>query len=89
MTSLFDIYSVALFIAAASIFFLRFRHENPPLLPYMVISLACAVANWMGENAMAVPAMVILGAASFLLLHLTSQPYGSDLLDEDASLPNI
>lgn len=81
MNSFFDITSVALFIATASIFFIRFRHENPRLTPYMVISLACAASNWMGENRFELFALCLLIASSFFLLHLTSQPYRDETID--------
>ncbi|MEL7019232.1 MAG: XrtV sorting system accessory protein, partial [Pseudomonadota bacterium] len=69
---------MALFIAAASIFFLRLRHEDPPLFPYLLISVTCAAANWLGNHRFDLIAIGVLAAAAFLLLHLTSQPYGPD-----------
>lgn len=83
MNSFFDLYSVSLFIAAASIFFLRFRHEDPRLAPYMAISLGCAIANWLGEHGGGLAAISILAASSFLLLHLTSAPYNEDSSIDD------
>ncbi len=84
MASLFDIFSVALFIATASIFFVRFRHEDPRLAPYLVISIGCAFANWLGDNGIEITAIVILAASAFLLLHLTSAPYQEDTgVDKD------
>ncbi|MEM1193231.1 MAG: XrtV sorting system accessory protein [Pseudomonadota bacterium] len=81
----FDIYSMALFIASASIFFLRLRHEDPPLFPYLLISVTCAAANWLGNHRFDLIAIGVLAAAAFLLLHLTSQPYGPDpVQDGDA-----
>lgn len=75
MESMFDLLSVALFVATAGIFFLRFRHEDPPLGPYVLISLACAVGNWLGNDGQAPLAVGVLIAGAFLLLHLASLPY--------------
>lgn len=78
MTSVFDLLAVSLFAAAAGLFFVRFRHEDPPLAPYLLIAAVCAVSNWLGENGAGVAAVALLSAASFLLLHLASLPYKDD-----------
>lgn len=75
METTFDILSVALFIATAGMFFHRFRHENPPLAPYILISLVCAVANWLGNHNGAIGAVSLLVAGAFFLLQLASEPY--------------
>jgi len=80
--SQFDIYAMALFIASASIFFLRIQHEDPPLFPYLLISVTCAVSNWLGENGSGLIAIGLLTGGSFLLLHVTSQDYLPDPLDD-------
>jgi hypothetical protein len=76
--TLFDFMSVALFIAAAGIFFYRYRSENPPLAPYMLISLVCAVANWLGNAGGGVGAVLLLVAGSFYLLHVASAPFAEE-----------
>lgn len=82
METIFDILSVTLFIAAASLFFMRFRHEDPPLAPYLLISLVAAVGNWLGNSAVghlsSVAAIAFLMAGAFLTLHLASEPYRDD-----------
>ena len=83
MTSIFDLLSVSLFIATAAMFFLRFKHEDPALAPYVLISLVCAVGNWLGDNGAGPWAVALLIAASFLLLHIASQPYAEER-DADA-----
>ena len=83
MSTFFDLYAVGLFVACASIFFLRYRHENPPMFPYLVICLACAIGNWLGNLNISLAAVVILGAASFLLLQITSTPYREDDVGND------
>lgn len=75
METVFDLLSVVLFIVTAGLFFLRFRHEDPPLAPYLVISLVCAVGNWLGNNGGGIAAVALLIAGSFLTLHLASEPY--------------
>lgn len=78
METIFDFLSIALFIATVGTFFHRFRHENPPLAPYVLIALVCAVANWLGNNSGAIGAIGLLSAASFFLLQLSSEPYRDD-----------
>ena len=78
METLFDFLSVTLFISAAGIFFYRLRSEDPPLAPYMLVSLVCAVSNWLGNNGGGVGAVVLLSAASFYLLHLANEPFIED-----------
>lgn len=75
MTTLFDFISVTLFIAAAALFFLRFRHENPPLAPYALVSLVAAVGNWLGNHGGGAAAVALLIGGAFLTLHLASEPY--------------
>ncbi|WDI32960.1 hypothetical protein PUV54_07085 [Hyphococcus flavus] len=78
MESIYDLLSLALFIAAAGLFMLRFRHEDPPLAPYLVIALVSVVGNWLGNNGGGVAAVALMMAAAFLTLHLASQPYHDD-----------
>ncbi len=82
METIFDLLSVTLFIAAASLFFMRFRHENPPLAPYVLVSLVAAVGNWLGNHAdghiSGLAAVAFLMAGAFLTLHLASEPYRDD-----------
>ena len=78
METLYDMMSVSLFIATAGIFFYRFRNEDPPLAPYMLISLVCAVSNWLGNNGGGVGAVLLLVAASFYLLHIAGEPYAEE-----------
>lgn len=75
MSSMFDLMSTALFMAAAGMFFLRLRHEDPPLAPYVLIALACAAGNWLGEDGSPAAGVGLLIAGAFLLLHIASQPY--------------
>ena len=78
METIFDLLSVCLFIATAGLFFLRFRHEDPPLAPYLVVSLVAAVGNWLGNNGGGMAAIALLVAGAFLTLHLASEPYRED-----------
>lgn len=78
MQSTFDLLSVMLFVAAAGLFMVRNRHENPPLAPYLVIALVCAIGNWLGTNGGGAAAIALMIAAAFLTLHLASQPYQDD-----------
>lgn len=73
--TLYDFMAVALFIATAGMFFWRLRSENPPLAPYMLISLVCAVSNWLGNSGGGVGAVLLLIAGSFYLLHIAGAPF--------------
>ena len=75
---MFDLLSATLFLATAGLYLLRLRHEKPPFAPYAVIALVCVVGAWLGNNGGGVAAVALLIAASFLTLHLASQPYGED-----------
>lgn len=78
METLYDLMSVLLFIATAGIFFYRFRNENPPLAPYMLISLVCAVSNWIGNHGGGISAVLLLVAGSFYLLHIAGAPFAEE-----------
>lgn len=78
METVFDFLSVALFIATAAMFFHRLRHEDPPLAPYVLIALVCAVSNWLGNHGGGLGAIGLLSAASFYLLQMASEPYRED-----------
>ena len=78
METLYDLMAVTLFIATAGIFFYRYRSENPPLAPYMLISLVCAVSNWLGNHGAGVGAVLLLIAGSFYLLHIAGSPYAEE-----------
>ncbi len=88
MNTLFDLMSVSLFIATAAMFFLRFKHEDPPLAPYIVICLVCAVGNWLGNNGAGPYAVGFLIAGSFLLVHIASLPYPDEGDDGSSSSAN-
>ncbi len=75
METVFDFLSVMLFVATAGLFFLRFRHEAPPLSPYILVSLVAAVGNWLGNHGGGLAAVALLVAGAFLTLHLASEPY--------------
>lgn|GEM_PF-1278733 len=82
MDSVFDLLSATLFVAAASLFLMRYRHENPPLAPYLVVCLVAAVGAWLGNTAdghiSGLAAVAFLMAGAFLTLHLASEPYRDD-----------
>lgn len=78
METIFDLLSVMLFVAAAGLYFVRQRHETPPLAPYLLIALVCIVGNWLGNNGGGAPAVGLLIAAAFLTLHLASEPFRED-----------
>jgi hypothetical protein len=75
MATVFDWLAASLFVATAAMYFVRLRHERPPLAPYAVIFLACFAGNWLGDVAHPAVAVGILIAGAFLLLHIASLPY--------------
>ncbi|HRX40181.1 MAG: hypothetical protein R3C54_05240 [Parvularculaceae bacterium] len=75
MESMFDLLAAALFTATVGMFFLRLRHEDPPLSPYILILLASVASNWLGEHHWPAFAIGMLIAGAFLLLHIASLPY--------------
>lgn len=75
MGNIFDILSLSLFVATIAMYVVRFRHEDPPFAPYILIALACAAGNWLGEDGSAALAVGLLIAGAFLLLHIASLPY--------------
>ncbi len=81
MDTIFDLLSVMLFMATAGLFLVRFRHEDPPLAPYLLVSLVCVVGNWLGNHGGGWAAVGLLIAAAFLTLHLASEPYREDAED--------
>ena len=75
METIFDLLAALLFVSTAGLFALRFRHEDPPILPYLLIASTCAVGNWLGNAGGGPAAVGLLIAGSFLTLHLASQPF--------------
>ena len=75
LETIFDLLAALLFVATAGLFVLRFRHEDPPIMPYLLVALTCAVGNWLGNLGGGLAAIALLSAGSFLTLHLASEPY--------------
>ncbi len=75
METIFDILAALLFSATAGLFFLRLRHETPPITPYALVGFVGIVGNWLGNNGGGVAAVALLIAGAFLTLHLASEPY--------------
>lgn len=78
MDTMFDFLAVVLFIASVGVFFHRFRHEDPPLAPYMLVGLVAAVGNWLGNNGGGWAAVCVLSGGAFFLLQLAGAPYTDD-----------
>jgi len=78
VASIFDLFAVALFVGAAGMFIIRYRHEDPPLAPFAVIFVVSAVGNWLGEKGAGAAAICLFIAGAFLLLHIASLPYPED-----------
>ncbi len=81
METIFDLMSVMLFVATAGLYWVRVRHEQPALAPYLVVALVCIVGNWLGNSGGGWAAVGMLIAGAFLTLHVASQPYREDAED--------
>lgn len=68
MITFFDIYALTLLAVSLVIFIVRYIKEEPPVLPYLVIAMTCAVGNWLGESGGGIAAFMLLIAASFLFV---------------------
>lgn len=75
MVSMFDLLAASLFAATVGMYCLRRRHESPLLLPYLLILLASAAGDWLGDHGPPALAVGMLIAGAFLLLHIVSLPY--------------
>ncbi len=75
METIFDILAALLFSATAGLFFVRQRHETPPMTPYALVGFVGIVGNWLGNHGGGIAAVALLIAGAFLTLHLASEPY--------------
>ena len=78
METMFDFISAVTSVATVSLYALRLQHEQPPASTYILITLVAIVGAWLGNNGGGVAAVALLIAASFLLLHLASEPFRED-----------
>lgn len=77
MISFFDVFSLGLLVVSLSVFFIRYVKQDPPIIPYLLIAIVCAVGNWLGDSGGGDAALMLLIAASFLFLALVLTPYRS------------
>ena len=63
MSSLYDLVTVILFAGLAVLYLQRSASQQPKdrILHYAPAALGCAVADWLGNNHMDIPAMVTIG----------------------------
>jgi hypothetical protein len=74
MQTIFDWASVALFIAAAGMFWFRRRRERPHLGGYIVLSIGCAIANQLGDLGHTIIASVLIAALACALVWMATRP---------------
>ena len=79
MITIFDIYSLTLLAVSLVLFVLRFVRQEPPIMPYLVIAMTCAVGNWLGNLGAEYGALSLLTAASFLFLGCLLYPRWRDM----------
>lgn len=88
MISFFDVFSLTLLATSLSLFFVRYVRQDPPVLPYLVIALTCAVGNWLGNTGSAFSAVALLTSAAFLFLGCLLYPQwrntGDDPINADS-----
>jgi hypothetical protein len=77
MISFFDVFSLGLLVVSLSVFFIRYVKQDPPIMPYLLIAIVCAVGNWLGDSGGGDAALMLLIAASILFLALVLTPYRS------------
>lgn len=76
MGTYFYLFAVILFLSAAGVFVWRSRSQAAPrLMPYAVAVGGGLIAAFTGANGAIFPAIGIFAAASFLLVHLASEPF--------------
>ena len=65
MITIFDFFALALMAMAMALFVYRYIKQDPPVYPYLVISVSSLVASWLGNAGGGVPALMMLIAAAF------------------------
>lgn len=78
MITLIDVHSIGLLLISLGVFLVRYVRQDPPIQPYVVIALVCALGNWLGDRGAELAAVVLLTAASFLFLACLLQPLRSE-----------
>ncbi|MEO1013977.1 MAG: XrtV sorting system accessory protein [Pseudomonadota bacterium] len=68
MSTVFDVFAMCLIVVSLAIFIIRYIREEPPILPYLLIAIACGVGNWVGETVDQFAGIVVLIIAAFLFL---------------------
>lgn len=74
MVALLNAYSAALLIVSLVLFIARYRRQDPPILPYIIIACVCAVSNWLIGAGVWWGAAALLFAASFLFIACLMSP---------------
>lgn len=82
METLFDYLSVLLFVAAAGLFFYRLQRADEPLAPYVIVSLLCAGANYLGNEGAGAIAAIVLFAGAALTAYLGLAPSRGAKVDQ-------
>ena len=78
----FNMFAISLFAAAAAVFFWRSRSQQPRFLPYAVVIVGGFVAALAGQHGAVYPSVGIFIAASVLIVHLASEPFGDTFSDQ-------
>jgi len=86
MITFFDVFSLTLLATSLTLFVVRYVQQNPPVFPYLVIAMTCAVGNWLGNAGGEFGALALLMAASFLFLGCLLYPQWRDMGDEHSSI---
>ncbi|MBI1391192.1 MAG: hypothetical protein GC152_00495 [Alphaproteobacteria bacterium] len=75
MSTIFDVFAMALLLSSLAIFVVRYMREEPPIMPYLLIALACGIGNWVGEAVDEFAGIVVLIIAAFLFLSCLIYPH--------------
>ncbi|MEM9170028.1 MAG: XrtV sorting system accessory protein [Pseudomonadota bacterium] len=87
MVGVVDIWALALMAASTTLFGYRYARANPPVYPYLIISVAALVSNWVGDLGGQEPAVLLLTAASFSFLGCVIAPAWRSLSNDKKEEP--
>jgi len=76
--TVYDWVSIAIFAGLVVLFLQRSsgRDSSDALWPYIVAAVGCALANYLGNNGYAIPAVGVLGAA-LAFTYYVIRPFGT------------
>jgi hypothetical protein len=74
MAPVFELFAVAVFVTAATLFVLRVLRTDPPLKPYAIVACASAVGGWLAAHGVEMIGLGLTVGAAFHLLQVALYP---------------